>query len=94
MSDLRNRIARKPLLVAPGCTDALFALMIERAGFPAAYLSGASIAYTRLGRPDAYFASLAEHGTTAPFQDRMLDVKGINDVVGTEALLETGTRYA
>ncbi len=42
----------------------------------------------------AYLASLAEHGTTAPFRDRMLDFKGINAVVGTDALLEAGTGYA
>lgn len=39
-------------LHAPGAFDALSALLIEQAGFEAAYLSGASIAYTQLGRPD------------------------------------------
>jgi len=43
---------------------------------------------------EAYFSSLAEHGTTAPFRDRMLDFMGINGVVGTDALLEAGARYA
>ncbi len=37
---------------APGAFDALSALLIEQAGFDAVYLSGASIAYTQLGRPD------------------------------------------
>ncbi len=37
---------------APGAFDALSALLIEQAGFEAIYLSGASIAYTQLGRPD------------------------------------------
>lgn len=37
---------------APGAFDALSALLIEQAGFEAVYLSGASIAYTQLGRPD------------------------------------------
>ena len=49
---LRERLRRDPILVAPGCYDALTALLIEQAGFEAAYVSGASIAYTRLGRPD------------------------------------------
>src|SRR5439155_197815 len=46
------------------CYDALSALMIERAGFAAAYLSGASIAYTRLGRPDVGLVSLSELAET------------------------------
>jgi len=37
---------------APGAFDALSALLVEQAGFEAVYLSGASIAYTQLGRPD------------------------------------------
>jgi 2-methylisocitrate lyase-like PEP mutase family enzyme len=40
------------ILLAPGCYDALTASLIEQQGFGAAYVSGASIAYTRLGRPD------------------------------------------
>jgi 2-methylisocitrate lyase-like PEP mutase family enzyme len=47
-------------VVAPGCYDALTASLIGRAGFYAAYLSGASIAYTRLGRPDIGLVSAAE----------------------------------
>src|SRR3954471_1497052 len=52
MRSLRDRLKKPDLLVAPGSYDALSALLIERAGFEALYLSGASIAYTRLGRPD------------------------------------------
>jgi 2-methylisocitrate lyase-like PEP mutase family enzyme len=49
---LRERLKRPPLLLAPGVYDALTALLAEQAGFEAIYLSGASIAYSRLGRPD------------------------------------------
>jgi 2-methylisocitrate lyase-like PEP mutase family enzyme len=52
MPSLRTLLAQPPIVVAPGCYDALSALMIERAGFPAVYFSGASLAYTRFGRPD------------------------------------------
>ena len=52
MPSLPTLLAQPPIVVAPGCYDALSALMIERAGFPAAYFSGASLAYTRFGRPD------------------------------------------
>ena len=49
---MRERLKRPPLLLAPGVYDALTALLAEQAGFEAIYLSGASIAYSRLGRPD------------------------------------------
>ena len=64
MSNLRERLRQRPIVVAPGCYDALSALMIERAGFAAAYLSGASLAYTRLGRPDVGLVSLSELADT------------------------------
>src|SRR3954470_6830408 len=49
---LRERLSHGSLVLAPGVYDALTALLAEQAGFEALYLSGASIAYTRLGRPD------------------------------------------
>ena len=52
------------IVVAPGCYDALSALMIEWAGFAAAYLSGASIAYTRFARPDIGLVSMSEVADT------------------------------
>jgi len=48
------------ILVAPGCYDALTASLIEQQGFRAAYVSGASIAYTRLGRPDIGLVTQSE----------------------------------
>lgn len=45
---------------APGAYDAFSALMVERAGFEAVYLSGASIAYSLLGRPDIGLVSMTE----------------------------------
>ena len=43
-----KRLAKKQILLAPGIYDALSALIAEQTGFEAVYLSGASIAYTRL----------------------------------------------
>ena len=40
--------------------DALSALVAEQAGFEALYLSGASIAYTRLGRSDVGLTTYTE----------------------------------
>lgn len=61
---LRADIASPRILVAPGCYDALSASLIESAGFNAAYLSGASIAYTRFGRPDIGLVSMSEVAET------------------------------
>jgi 2-methylisocitrate lyase-like PEP mutase family enzyme len=60
MASLRTLLAGPPIVVAPGCYDALSALMIARAGFAAAYFSGASLAYTRFGRPDIGLVALTE----------------------------------
>ena len=57
---LKSRLARETILVAPGVFNAWSALLAERAGFEAIYLSGASIAYTRLGRPDIGLVSFTE----------------------------------
>ena len=45
-------------LLAPGVFDALSALVAERAGAEALYLSGASLSYTQIGRPDLGFVDL------------------------------------
>jgi 2-methylisocitrate lyase-like PEP mutase family enzyme len=55
---LKHRLQAAGIVTAPGVYDALSALLVEQAGFQAAYLSGASIAYTRFGRPDIGFLSL------------------------------------
>jgi len=61
---LRARLQDKRLLLAPGVYDALTALLAEQAGFEALYLSGASIAYTRLGRPDIGLVTASEVADT------------------------------
>jgi len=49
---LPQRLQQAQALLAPGVYDAMTALVAQQAGFEALYLSGASIAYTRLGRSD------------------------------------------
>jgi 2-methylisocitrate lyase-like PEP mutase family enzyme len=69
---LRNRISRKPIVVAPGVYDALTALIGAQAGFSTLYVSGAAIAYTRLGRPDIGLVSMSEVAdTVALIRDRV-----------------------
>lgn len=72
---LRELLAVPVVLHAPGCTDALTARLVERAGFRVAYLSGAVVSATRLGLPDLGFvgaedivahARLVAGGTSLP----------------------------
>jgi len=56
----KSRLARNDIVLAPGVYDALSALVAEQAGFEALYLSGASIAYTRLGRSDVGLTTFTE----------------------------------
>ncbi|HEY0887005.1 MAG TPA: isocitrate lyase/PEP mutase family protein [Ramlibacter sp.] len=61
---LRQRLQSAQPLLAPGIYDAFSALIAEQAGFEALYLSGASIAYTRLGRSDVGLTTATEVAQT------------------------------
>ena len=68
----RERLQQPRALLAPGVYDALTALVAEQAGFEALYLSGASIAYTRLGRSDIGLTTATEVAQTiAHITDRV-----------------------
>ena len=62
MNNLKKLINQDSALLAPGVYDALSALIAEQAGFNAVYLSGASIAYTALGRSDVGLTTATEVG--------------------------------
>lgn len=81
---LRVRLSRPPILVAPGVYDPLTALIAEQAGFEAMYVSGAAIAYTKLGRPDVGLVSLSEVVDTVTL---------IRDRVGTYLVVDADTGY-
>lgn len=57
---LRLRLDQRPVLVAPGAIDPLTAQIAVDAGFEALYLTGAGIAYTRLGMPDVGLTTMTE----------------------------------
>ncbi|MEO0989766.1 MAG: isocitrate lyase/phosphoenolpyruvate mutase family protein [Pseudomonadota bacterium] len=68
---LKQRLTRPEILTAPGIYDGLTAHIATEAGFEALYLSGAAVAYTRLGRPDIGLTSLSEMADTlALIRDR------------------------
>ena len=69
---LQQRLQQATPVLAPGVYDALTALIAEQAGFEALYLSGASIAYTRLGRSDIGLTTATEVADTlAQITDRV-----------------------
>ena len=61
---LRALLGGPEPVVAPGVYDALTASLAQEAGFAALYLSGAAVAYTRLGRPDIGLVSVSEVAET------------------------------
>ncbi len=87
--------ARVPLLanmVEGGHTPVEPVAQLQARGFRIAIFPGGAaraMAHAMTG----YYASLRTHGSTAPWQDRMLDFDGLNDLLGTPELLALGTRY-
>jgi 2-methylisocitrate lyase-like PEP mutase family enzyme len=61
---LKERLQRRPILLAPGVYDPLTAALASDAGFEALYVSGAALAYTRLGRPDIGLMAMSEIAET------------------------------
>ena len=61
---LRKMLQQDTILLAPGIFDALGMMFVENAGFDAAYLSGASLAYTRHGSPDIGLVTMTEVAET------------------------------
>jgi 2-methylisocitrate lyase-like PEP mutase family enzyme len=81
---LRARLSQKPIVVAPGVYDAFTALVASQAGFTTLYVSGAAIAYTRLGRPDIGLVSMSEVADTVTL---------IRDRVGAALIVDADTGY-
>ena len=56
----RNMIKASGVIQIPGCYDCITATIVERAGFPAAYLTGSGITLTLSGIPDLNTISYLE----------------------------------
>ncbi len=77
-------LGRKPIVVAPGVYDPFTALIASQAGFASLYVSGAAIAYTRLGRPDIGLVTMTEVVDTLAL---------IRDRVGSHLIVDADTGY-
>lgn len=76
---LEDRVKSAKILVAPGIYDALTASIAAEAGFEALYLSGAAVAYTRLGRPDIGLTTQSEMADTLTLIRDRVDLPVIID---------------
>jgi len=81
---LKARLQADEPILAPGIYDALTALIAEQAGFQALYLSGASVAYTRLGRSDVGLTTATEVADT---------IARITDRVRTPVIADADTGF-
>jgi 2-methylisocitrate lyase-like PEP mutase family enzyme len=81
---LKTMLRQPEIVLASGVYDALTASLATDAGFRALYLSGASIAYTRLGRPDIGLVTMSEVAETLTL---------IRDRVATPLIVDADTGY-
>lgn len=57
---LRHLLRQPGIIVAPGAYDCLTAKIVQQAGFPAVYMTGAGTSVARLGYPDLALATMTE----------------------------------
>lgn len=83
-TQLRTLLARDKIIVAPGAFDTLSARLVEQAGFPAVYVTGAGVASSRLGIPDIGLTTMSEVLETA---------KNIASATNIPVICDTDTGY-
>jgi 2,3-dimethylmalate lyase len=76
---LRQLLAGKETIVAPGAYDALTARIIEQAGFPAVYMTGFGSSASLLGRPDVGLLTMSQMVDNARRIAQAVDVPVISD---------------
>ena len=80
----RQLLKEPGIIMAPGAYDCITAKLIETAGFPAVYMTGAGTSVARLGYPDLSLATMTE----------MLDNAGsIADAVDVPVIADADTGY-
>ena len=76
---LRELLAAPGIVPAPGAYDCLSAAVIERAGFPAVYMTGAGTSISRTGYPDIGLTTMSEMVANAAAIARTVSVPVIAD---------------
>jgi 2,3-dimethylmalate lyase len=78
-ASFRRRLMEGEFFVAPGAHNGLTAKIIEKAGFPAVYMSGSGVANTLFGLPDVGLVTLTEMTFVARCIAQAVDVPVISD---------------
>jgi 2,3-dimethylmalate lyase len=81
---LRELIARKEIVMAPGAHDAFSAKLAESVGFEVVYMSGFGTAASVLGLPDIGFLTMTEMAANA---------KRMSDAVSIPVIADADTGY-
>ena len=81
---LKEIVARRAAVQAPGTANALFARVIEDLGFEVVYVTGAGIANMHLGAPDIGLTTLTEIAST---------VAAIADAVALPLIVDADTGF-
>jgi 2-methylisocitrate lyase-like PEP mutase family enzyme len=95
LADIVSQVGRTVPLVANmvegGKTPMLSGAELEAIGFSLVIFPG-GIVRTLAKTATEYYASLASHGSTQPFRDRMFDFDELNRLIGTPEMIERGRR--
>ena len=81
---LHSLVAAPEIVVAPGAFDCITARLVDKAGFPAVYITGSGVSMSALGAPDVGLMSYGE------IFDR---VQRIADVVSIPVIADADTGY-
>jgi 2-methylisocitrate lyase-like PEP mutase family enzyme len=76
---LRSLVEAAPIVMAPGAYDAVSARLVQRAGFPAIYMTGFGATASRIGMPDIGLLTQTEMTTHARDMVRAVDIPVIAD---------------
>ena len=78
-TQFRRLLEQPGIIMAPGAYDCLTAKLIEAAGFPAVYMTGAGTSVARLGYPDLALATMTEMLDNASQIASIVDIPVIAD---------------
>jgi len=91
-SRFSDRIPLLANMVEGGKTPVKNASVLEAMGFAIVIFPGGLVRAIS-HHMQAYFSNLLAEGSNAKFTDHMHDFKGLNDIIGTDDMLELGKRY-
>ena len=78
-SQLRRLLQAGEIIMAPGAPDSITARLVQKAGFPAVYMTGFGATASRLGTPDIGLLTQTEMTTHARDMVRAVDIPVIAD---------------